>query len=139
MPEYHWARPWRRDDLEYWRTLLTAPKLSGPVLTLKLCQWSGRADAERAESAHADGLEHCPPHPWTIIPQNWSEASTSLEHSTEAKRIIIGTSHVSHFLYWPLPDTFLIKIFMSEGLWAFAHSCLWNCWRFSTHNKKNIF
>lgn len=61
MPECHWARPWRRDDLEYWRQLLTAPKLSGPELTLKLWKWGERADAERADSDHMDGLEHCPP------------------------------------------------------------------------------
>lgn len=84
--------------------------------TLKLSQRGGRADAERAESAHTDGLEHCPPCPWTIIPQNCIEAPTSLDHSTEAERFKIGTSHISPLLHWPLPGTSLIKIFMSEGL-----------------------
>lgn len=101
---YHPARPCRGDGL-CWRLLVTAEKLSGPVLTFKLCQRHGRFDIARPESAQADSLQRCP-HPWVVLPPNWREAPTSLEPSAEATRPIIGSSHVSHFLYWPLQGTF---------------------------------
>lgn len=67
MPAYHWARPFRGDDLD-WRLLVTAQNLSGPVLTLKLCHWNERSANERAKLAQADGLGHCPPNPWINFP-----------------------------------------------------------------------
>lgn len=115
-----------RGDGRCWRLLVPTQKLSGPVFTSKLRQWNESVDDERADSAQADGLEHRPPHPRIVFPQKQREVPTSLEPAAEAKRPIIGSSHISHSLYWPLPGTFLIKIFLADWLWAFVHSYLWS-------------
>lgn len=122
-----WARAGRGDGRR-WRPLVPAQKLSGPVLTLKLRQRNESVDDERADAPQADGLEHRPPRPRIVFPQKRKEVPTSLEPAAEAKRPIIGSSHISHplftglcqALFWSKYDFELLFIHVyevTEGLY----------------------